>query len=703
MTDPMLEQLMRRIQGDRQAFEDSRQIFLAMLDRDLMKKLKESGGIPQSLDELEEFLVSQGYYFRQVSLTGEWWATCTGTLLAFMADTDAPVILKPHFASYYYVHPVSRKKVHVNNAAAALTLKPAAFTLTPPMPRHQLKLKDVLKYGAKSLCSFDYIYILITCIGFVLLQMMSPYVNKLLFSEVIPSGDSSQIVPIMVLLVSTAIGLAALKLARSLVAFRIKDKVEYSVQTALMGRMLHLHPAFFKEYQPGDLSNRVLSLSRFSSLITESIISVVLTFLFTGFLFIQFFLYGGPLLLSGIAVLTLMLLSTILHYHYTRMVQSTVNPANSRLFGVLHSLFSGSQKIKTSGAEYRAFRIWAKAYEPTEPFSSLYPRISVVSGAIAYCVRLLPMLVTMFAAFKCNLGLSDYIAYCAVLSIAVGAMEDFFHISATVGRIIPECRLCNPILEAVPEEDENLSLVKEISGAVDIRGLKFRYNSETPYIFDGLDLHVNPGDYLALVGPSGCGKSTLVRLMMGFEKAESGSIFYDMYDLESMNKQSFRQFCVSICLQHGQMLEGTILDNILFNASWLTEEDAWEAARMVALDEDIRRMPDGMNTRISLEGEGVSGGQRQRILLARAIIRKPSIIFLDEATSALDNISQHIVSENLAKMGCTRIVIAHRTSTLRACNRIIVLAGGKVADEGTYDELMSREGYFSEINRRQSL
>ena len=245
--------------------------------------------------------------------------------------------------------------------------------------------------------------------------------------------------------------------------------------------------------------------------------------------------------------------------------------------------------------------------------------------------------------------------------------------------------------------------MKEISGAVDIRGLKFRYNSETPYIFDGLDLHVNPGDYLALVGPSGCGKSTLVRLMMGFEKAESGSIFYDMYDLESMNKQSFRQFCVSICLQHGQMLEGTILDNILFNASWLTEEDAWEAARMVALDEDIRRMPDGMNTRISLEGEGVSGGQRQRILLARAIIRKPSIIFLDEATSALDNISQHIVSENLAKMGCTRIVIAHRTSTLRACNRIIVLAGGKVADEGTYDELMSREGYFSEINRRQSL
>jgi len=703
MTDPMLEQLLQRIQGDRQAFEESRQIFLAMLDRDLMRKLKESGGIPQSLDELEAFLAAQGFYFRQVSLSGKWWSQCTGQMMAFMADDDTPVILKPHFSSYTYVHPKSKKIVRVNNSAVASTLKSEAFTLTPPLPARSLKLKDVLKHGAKSLCSFDYLYIILTCVGFVLLQMMSPYVSKLLFSEVIPSGDGSQILPIMVLLVSTAIGLAALKLARSLVIFRIKDKVEYSVQTAMMGRMLQLHPAFFRDFQPGDLSNRVLSLSRFSSLLTESILSVMLTFLFTGFLFIQFFLYGGPLLFSGIAVLALMLLSTILHYHYTRMVQDTVNPATSRLFGVLHSLFSGSQKIKTSGAEYRAFRIWAKAYEPTEPYSSRFPRISVVSGAIAYCIRLLPMLVTMFAAFKYNLGLSDYIAYCAVLSIAVSATEDIFHISAAMARIAPESRLSAPILEAVPEGHEDLSLVKDISGAIDIRGLKFRYGPDTPYIFDGLDLHINPGDYVALVGPSGCGKSSLVRLLMGFEKAESGSIFYDMHDLESLNKQSFRQFCVSICLQHGQMLEGTILDNILFNATWLTEEDAWEAAKLVALDEDIRRMPDGMQTRISLEGEGVSGGQRQRILLARAMIRKPSIIFLDEATSALDNISQHIVSENLAKLGCTRIVIAHRMSTIKACNRIVVLAGGKVADQGTFDELMSRNGYFSEINRRQTL
>jgi ABC-type bacteriocin/lantibiotic exporter with double-glycine peptidase domain len=229
--------------------------------------------------------------------------------------------------------------------------------------------------------------------------------------------------------------------------------------------------------------------------------------------------------------------------------------------------------------------------------------------------------------------------------------------------------------------------VKHISGTVNIRGLKFRYSDNMPLLFDGLNLSISSGDYVALLGASGCGKSTLIRLMLGLEHPLAGSIFYDQYNLSEINLRSFRQFCVSICLQDGKLIEGSILDNIIFDNPLLMEEDAWEAARMAALDKDIERMPLGMKTPISVDGKGVSGGQRQRILIARALVRKPRILFLDEATSALDNISQHIVTESLAKLKCTRVVIAHRLSTIQQCNRVIVLRDGRVAADGSYEEV----------------
>ena len=245
-------------------------------------------------------------------------------------------------------------------------------------------------------------------------------------------------------------------------------------------------------------------------------------------------------------------------------------------------------------------------------------------------------------------------------------------------------------MSAELEDRKDAVIVKHISGNVDIRGLKFRYSDKMPLLFDGLNLSIKSGDYVALVGASGCGKSTLIRLMLGLEHPQAGSIFYDQYNLREINLRSFRQFCISICLQEGKLIEGTILDNILFNNPLLTAADAWEAARMAALDKDIQQLPLGMDTPISMDGKGVSGGQRQRILIARALVRKPRILFLDEATSALDNISQHIVTESLARLKCTRVVIAHRLSTIKQCNRVIVLRDGHVAADGTYEEVKDK-------------
>ena len=695
-----LQQLAQRVDGDRKAMSQARDILRSMIDRKLWKQMKSAVERPSDIEQIETLLSRYNIFFRYITLTDGWWARCTGYMMGFMADDHTPVILEPGFTDYTFTHPKTGRLMMASKSPDLL--KQEALIACIPFTEEKLTVKSILRYAVSCLCMYDLLYCLMACVGVTLLTMFTPYVCKLIFSEVIPSGDAGQLVPIATLLFSAAAGLTMVQTARNLVVVRIKDKVEYTLQTAIMSRLLLLPATFAKKFTPGDLSNRLLSLSRVSSSLTANFLSTLLTFLFSTIMFVQFFIYGGPLLFTGILVVMIQLLAIALEYYYTEKVQLSVNPSSSRLVGTLFGLVSGIQKIKTSGAEFRAFHQWAKAYAPSEIYSSSQPLASFYITGVSYCLKFLPMIVTMWAAWHYRLSLSDYIAYCAVLGLVCKAVSQLQGITKMVSRLLPEVQLCRPIFEAKTEVKEEAHVVKDISGRLEIRGLKFRYADDMPLLFDGLNLTIDSGDYVALVGGSGCGKSTLMRLMLGLERPQSGAVFYDQYDLSDINLRSLRQFCIGICMQDGQLIEGTIRDNIIFNNPQLTDEDAWEAARMAALDKDIQQFPLGMDTPITVDGKGVSGGQRQRILLARALIRKPKVLFLDEATSALDNISQHIVIENLAKLKCTRIVIAHRLSTIQQCNRIIVLKDGRVAAEGNFEELKAR-GYFPDENKDEKV
>ena len=673
ITNIFLQQLAQRVDGDRKAMRQTVDILRSMIDRKLWKQMQSGADLPSNFDELELLLEQYNVFFRTITLSDGWWTRCTGYMLGFMADDNSHVVLVPGFTDYTFTHPKTGESMKASKHHNLL--KQEALIACFPFPEEKLTVRSIMRYAVSCLCIYDLLFCLIACLGVTLLTMFTPYVCKLIFSEVIPSGDASQIVPIATLLLSAAAGLTMVEIARNLVVVRIKDKVEYSLQTAIMSRLLLLPATFIKEFTPGDISNRLLSLSRVSSNLTANFLSTLLTFLFSAVMFIQFFIYGGPLLTTGIIVIMIQLFAIMMEYYYTEKVQLSVNASGSHLIGTLFALFSGIQKIKTSGAEFRAFHQWAKAYAPSEMYSSSQPLASFYITGVSYCLKFLPMIVTMWAA---------------------KAVSQLQGITKMVSRLLPETRLCQPIMAATPEVKEGRRVVKRITGQIDIRGLKFRYADDMPLLFDGLNLTINSGDYVALVGASGCGKSTLMRLMLGLESPLAGSIFYDQFDLSDINLRSLRQYCLGICMQEGQLVEGTIRDNIIFNDPLLSDDDAWEAARLVALDKDIRQFPLGMDTPITVDGKGVSGGQRQRILIARALVRKPTVLFLDEATSALDNISQHIVIENLAKLKCTRIVIAHRLSTIQQCNRIIVLKDGRVADEGNFEELQAR-GYFPDV------
>ena len=283
-----------------------------------------------------------------------------------------------------------------------------------------------------------------------------------------------------------------------------------------------------------------------------------------------------------------------------------------------------------------------------------------------------------------------------------GAFLSLAGIASIVAQLKPVLEMAKPLMETVPEVSEGKAVIDRLSGSIELNNVSFRYHESMPMVIDDLSLKIRPGQYVAIVGSTGCGKSTLMRLLLGFEKPLKGAVYYDGKDLNAIDLKSLRRK-IGVVMQDGKLFQGDIFSNITISAPHLTLKEAWEAAEMADVAEDIRRMPMGMHTIISEGSGGVSGGQRQRLMIARAIAPRPRILMFDEATSALDNLTQKTVSDSLEKLKCTRIVIAHRLSTIRHCDRILYLEKGKILEDGTYDQLIAQGGKFAQLVERQRL
>jgi ATP-binding cassette subfamily C protein len=299
--------------------------------------------------------------------------------------------------------------------------------------------------------------------------------------------------------------------------------------------------------------------------------------------------------------------------------------------------------------------------------------------------------------FKMSTG--QFVAFNATLTAILWSLLQLSTSSLDLMMILPVAERLKPIIETVPEVDSAKAHPGTLSGQIEVWHVTFRYLQDGPAILKDVSFRVAPREYVALVGGSGSGKSTLLRILMGFEKPESGSVFYDGQDLTSLDIREVRQQ-VGVVLQTSRLMPTDIFRNIV-GSSNLGMDAAWEAARMSGLDRDIKQMPMGMHTVVSEGGGTFSGGQRQRLMIARALVRKPRIVFFDEATSALDNETQSVVTESLDSMQATRIVIAHRLSTIVKADRIVVLQNGELLQEGPYEELLRREGPFAELAKRQ--
>jgi len=651
-------------------------------------------------EQLTSILRPRGIMMRDIQLKGEWWRECIGPMLGYAKDGRL-IALSPTKSGLGYQYRQQDGTIRkVGHREMEEELKPRAVSFTKALPLKPLRVKDLLRFTWGVISGPNALLLVLCSLVVVLLGMFLPMANKLIFDTVIPTGDASGLLPITGLLIGATLSSLLLTLTRNLYIIRIRNIAELHVQNAVMARTFLLSPTFFSKNPSGELSEKLNNVSTLAGLINESVVGALLSAVLSVIYLIQVNIYGGKLFWPAVAVIFAQFVVLLLNYRRAVVVREKYTGRAAKLSGLEYNLFAGIQKLKLTGSENRAFARWLDHYSDTTRFiynpafkSRFYPALTALFGIGG----------TMFifwSALSNGVSTSDFIAFSAAFGMITGAIAQLQLVIPNLSQIKPLLDSIAPILEVVPEMEEKAPQVEDLFGGIEISGVSFRYQEDGPLILDNLSLKIEPGEYVGIVGKSGSGKSTLVRLLLGFEKPQAGGIYYDNYDLAKVDKTSLRRK-IGSCLQGDRLFTGDIFHNIAITAPWATQEDAWEALRLANLDEDVRRMPMGLHTMVSESGGGFSGGQQQRMLIARALISNPDILLFDEATSALDNISQKAVSDNLDELMCTRVVIAHRLSTIRHCDRIIVLDKGKVAEEGTFDELMEKQGLFYEMSMRQ--
>ncbi len=651
-------------------------------------------------EQLEYLLRPHGIMRRMVTLSKGWYKDAIGAMLGIRKSDGMVVALIPAgFSGYRYSDMETGKQVKINSKNQEL-FEEEAIAFYKPLPLKELGISDLMRYILGTLSPADFVVAGASMLAVTLIGMLSPKLNNLLFSRVIEDGSTQILLAITVFMICVTISSLLINGVKSMIIARINTKMNISVQAAVMSRLMSLPAGFFKNYSSGELSARAQCINSLCGMLVSAALTTGLTSVFSLVYISQIFVYAPALVMPSLLITLVTVAFSIMSTIAQMKVSKKKMELSSKESGMSYALISGVQKIKFSGAEMRAFARWGNLYAEWARLTYNPPMFLKINSVISSAISLAGTLLMYSIAVSSGVSVANYYAFNTAYGMVSGAFISLASITLTVAQIKPIMDMIKPIMEAVPEISEGKQIITRLSGNIELDNVSFRYNENMPLVIDDLSLKIRPGQYVAIVGATGCGKSTLLRLMLGFESPQKGAVYVDGKDIAAVDLKSLRRN-IGVVMQNGKLFTGDIFSNIIISAPWLTMDEAWHAAELAGIAEDIRRMPMGMHTMISEGSGGISGGQRQRLMIARAIAPKPSVLMFDEATSALDNLTQKTVSKSLDSLKCTRIIIAHRLSTIKQCDRILVLDKGKIIEDGTFDELIQGGGFFAELVARQ--
>lgn len=660
------------------------------------------GTIKELPDQLEYLLQPHGIMRRVVNLEKGWYKDAFGAMLCRLKDSDSVVALIPTgFSGYTYLDPKSGKRITVNRKTEKL-LDDEAIVFYNAFPQRKMGLNDILSFMMSQISTADIIGIIIMTFVVTFVGMFVPGIVSVLTGEVIASSSMKLLFAAGFCYICVTISSLLFTICKNLLVGRISTKISVSVEAATLMRILSLPADFFKDYSAGELNTYMSQVSQLSTGIIQAVFSFGFTSLFSLIYVGQVFRYAPSLVKPSLVIILFTVLFSVAGALISMKHSRKSIKSSAKENGLSYSLITGIQKIKLAGAEKRAFAKWAKASAESAEITFNPPKLVLVNPVLLVMTSSIGTIALYYISLKSGVSVSEYYAFSMAYGMTLGAFTTMTAMAMTVAQIKPFLDSARPIFDAEPEISEGKHMVTRLSGGIEIDNVSFRYKESMPYVLENVSLKIKSGEYIAIVGETGCGKSTLIRLLLGFEKPKVGAIYYDGKNIDTLDLKSLRKK-IGVVTQNGKLFQGDIFSNIVISAPELTLPDAWEAAELAGIADDIQNMPMGMNTIVSEGQGGISGGQRQRLMIARAIAPKPKILIFDEATSALDNITQKKVSESLDSLKCTRIVVAHRLSTIRQCDRIIMLGKGHILEQGTYDELIAKGGAFAELVERQRI
>ncbi|MFI9600296.1 NHLP bacteriocin export ABC transporter permease/ATPase subunit [Streptomyces sp. NPDC052043] len=652
------------------------------------------------LDPVERVALASRVRTRAVRLQGRWWREDIGPLVGHRALSGAPVALLWRRGGYVAVHPATGRESPVEKANAE-EFEPRAVMFYRPLPDRRLGPLGLLRFSLRG-TGGDLLNLLSAGLVTVALGALVPLATGKVLGQYVPRAEQGPIVRVCLAVIVSSVVAAAFMLLQNLTVLRLEGRIEATLQSAVWDRLLRLPTTFFTERSTGELASAAMGVSAIRRLLAGVgpvvVQSVTVGAVNLGLLF----WYSAPMALAALGMLVvigaLFLGLGLWQARWQRRLVVLTNKLNNQAFQTLRGL----PKLRVAAAENYAYAAWASQFARSRELQRKVGRIknlSTVLGAVYLPVCTLLMFVLLAGPARGSMSAAAFLAFTTSVTMLLTSVTQLTGAFVSAVAALPLLEEIRPVLDATPEVRTASTRPGPLSGAIEARRLSFRYTDDGPLVLDDVSFQVRPGEFVAVVGPSGCGKSTLLRLLIGFDRPLSGSVLYDGQDLAALDQSAVRRQC-GVVLQHAQPFTGSILD-VIRGTEPCTAEEAMAAAELAGLAREIERMPMGLHTLVS-GGGAVSGGQRQRLMIAQALVRRPRILFFDEATSALDNDTQRTVIESTRKLNATRVVIAHRLSTVLDADRVVVMEDGKVIQQGPPTDLLAdTEGRLHELVRRQ--